>query len=291
VAARGSATPLPRPTVWLLGGLATAVAVVAIVPRGGHDQRAPVPASRVATVVATLGTLSITGRDGVQRFVNDAGGALFEGDTLESDGRARAVVVFTGGTTLKIDRDSATSFITGGELSLDRGAIYLDTGLRRVGEPEIAVRTSAGVVRHIGTQFDVRTQADVVVVRVREGSIIVDRTAARLVAHAGEAVHLRSNGTTDRRLIATHGADWAWVSHLVMPFTLEGATLESFLDWAAREQGWSWEFENPAVWKSVAGTVLHGAIEGLSVTEALDAVLPACGITFRREGHRLILRK
>ena len=281
---------LPRPAVWLFG-LATAVAVVAIVTRGGRVQPAPVPASRIANVAATAGTLSSTGRDGVRRPVKGAGMELFEGDTIESDGGGRAVIVMASGATLKIDRHSAIAFITETELSLDRGAIYLDTGPRRDGHPDIAIRTSAGVVRHIGTQFDVRTERDAVLVRVRDGSVSIERDAERFVADAGDAVRLLPSGKSERHRIATHGADWAWVSELVMPFTLEGATLESFLDWAAREEGWTWEFENPAVRKSVAGTVLHGSIEGLSVTEALEVVLPACGITFKRGGNRLTLRK
>jgi len=33
----------------------------------------------------------------------------------------------------------------------------------------------------------------------------------------------------------------------------------------------------------LSDTVLPGTIDGLTVTEALDAVLPACGIAYRRQ--------
>jgi hypothetical protein len=35
--------------------------------------------------------------------------------------------------------------------------------------------------------------------------------------------------------------------------------------------------------------VLHGSIDGFTPEEALAAVLPTCGLTFRREGERLIV--
>jgi hypothetical protein len=35
--------------------------------------------------------------------------------------------------------------------------------------------------------------------------------------------------------------------------------------------------------------VLHGSIDGLTPEEALGAVLPTCGLTFRLEGERLIV--
>jgi hypothetical protein len=63
----------------------------------------------------------------------------------------------------------------------------------------------------------------------------------------------------------------------------------AFLDWVSREQGWRWQFEQPAMRGRVEQIVLHGTIDGLTPEEALAAVLPTCGLSFRQDGARLIV--
>jgi hypothetical protein len=61
-------------------------------------------------------------------------------------------------------------------------------------------------------------------------------------------------------------------------FELEGHTLGEFLDWAAAEHGLRVEFEDPAVRPRAVATVLHGSVRGMDPDEALDTVLPTCGL-------------
>jgi hypothetical protein len=70
---------------------------------------------------------------------------------------------------------------------------------------------------------------------------------------------------------------------------LEGATVQTFLDWISREQGWDWEIADSTLRARAGRVVLHGSIEGLTPEEALAAVLPAAGLTYRREGARLVI--
>ena len=73
----------------------------------------------------------------------------------------------------------------------------------------------------------------------------------------------------------------------MQPFVLEGATLARFLDWAARQQGWRWTYADPTMRARFDRVVLHGTLEDLTVPEALDAVLPTCGLAVRRAGDLL----
>jgi hypothetical protein len=43
--------------------------------------------------------------------------------------------------------------------------------------------------------------------------------------------------------------------------------------------------------RRIEGIVLHGSIEGLTAEEALQAVLPTCGLTFRRTDDLIVISK
>jgi hypothetical protein len=180
--------------------------------------------------------------------------------------------------------------------TLERGAVYVDSGgVDSGGEPSAAVskaleiKTPFGSVRHVGTQFEVRLQESLLRVRVREGTVAVERASTRWTSQAGEALMLSRSGPPAREMIPTFGPDWNWVTDLAEPFHLEGARVPAFLQWVSREQGWRWQLEDPRMLDHIEQIVLHGSIDGLTPEEALSAVLPTCGLTFRLEGERLIV--
>jgi ferric-dicitrate binding protein FerR (iron transport regulator) len=284
---------LPRTTLWILGGLATAVAVTVLLGNGGPsvDGGGVVPRDRLASVVTTAGPVSLVESGGTRHPAIGPGVALFDGDRIETDAAGRVAIMLDGGTTVKIDRASTVVFVSRSTLSLDAGAIYLDTGRDRAVSADVVVKTSVGLVQHVGTQFEIRREHDGVVVRVREGLVSIKPLAGQLLAAAGEAVRVSRAGAAERRSVATYGDDWAWVSEVLLPFTLEGATLEAFLDWAAREQGWKWRFESRSTRAHAAGTILHGSIAGLTVDEALETVVAACGLAFTRKGDLVIVSR
>jgi hypothetical protein len=147
------------------------------------------------------------------------------------------------------------------------------------------------MVSHVGTQFELRLQPDSLNIRVREGevSVVVDGGNTRRTSRAGEALFISRDRPDVRSRIATSGSEWDWVTTIAQPFTLEGATVSAFLEWVSREQGWRWEYADAATGRRAERAVLHGSIEGLTPEEALAAVLPASGLTSRRDGDRLIV--
>jgi len=68
------------------------------------------------------------------------------------------------------------------------------------------------------------------------------------------------------------------------PPQLEGRPLTEFLAWAEREGGRPIRFADPALERANAATIVYGAIERLTVDEALDVVLPSCGLARRNDG-------
>jgi len=71
-------------------------------------------------------------------------------------------------------------------------------------------------------------------------------------------------------------------------FQVEGATLDAFLDWAAREGGWT--IDSSSVPGRIRTTILHGSISGLTPVEAHKKVMPTCGLTARISGERVTIR-
>jgi hypothetical protein len=124
---------------------------------------------------------------------------------------------------------------------------------------------------------------------VREGAVRIEHPDASIVVGAAEAVRIRPGGIAERRTIARYGPEWSWIETIPAPFTIEGAALEKFLHWVSREQGWEWQFRDAAAARHGKSVVLHGSIEGLTPAEALEAVLPTCGMTSQLRGARLLV--
>jgi hypothetical protein len=83
---------------------------------------------------------------------------------------------------------------------------------------------------------------------------------------------------------STSGADWDWIVRSVPPPRLQGRPLPEFLAWAEREGGRPIRFADPALERANRATIVYGAIEALTVEEALDVVLPSCGLARRTDG-------
>ena len=281
--------------LWAVSGAAVVAAAVVAgvwfraneVP-GSHAAVA-VPAE-VAALETVVGTVRVTRDGSASSVVNQPGLRLVAGDRLETPPEGRAVFLLAGGPSVKLDGDSTVIFDDGAGLTLVRGAVFVDAapGVR---DGDVHVRTALGVVRHLGTQFEVRLEDGGLRVRVREGTVAVENAEGRWISHEGEALRVAPGEAPERHAILTHGAEWNWVNELAPPFTLEGATLGAFLEWAGRHHGLRWQYADSELRDRVEGIVLHGSIEDLSAEEALEAVLRTCGLAFRRDGKRLVIIK
>ena len=120
-------------------------------------------------------------------------------------------------------------------------------------------------------------------VRVREGRVFLLGGAGRHEASAGTQLDA-AGGRVAKSVAPVHGPGWTWTEEAAPEFSLEGQSLEAFVHWAARETGLSVRFEDDALARSAPRTLLHGSTRGLTPSEALEVVLPTCGLALRREG-------
>jgi ferric-dicitrate binding protein FerR (iron transport regulator) len=273
------------------GGALAAIALVAVMWLHTREAPARVASSpaRVATLQTVLGTVVVTRNGSPPQTVNQPGLELLAGDRIETPAGSLAAFAI-GGTPVNIDRGSRVVLDGRSGLTLDRGALFVDAG-PAARDGDVHVRTPLGIVRHLGTQFEVRLLDEALRVRVREGSVALENADGRWVSREGEALRVTRGRSPERQPILTYGAEWSWVHELAPPFVLEGSTLGSFLEWASHHHGLRWQYADRGLRDRTAAIVLHGSIEGLPAEEALAAVLRTCGLTMRRQGELLLITK
>lgn len=276
---------------WLI---ASAAAVVAVGCTAWLWTSRPMPIVEqleIATVQSAIGTVRVTTPDKPQATgqITEVSRALRAGDRVEVASGGRAAFQIIDGASVRVAPGTTVVFRSTGRIELTQGTVYVDADPagRSV---RLAVETPFGTVSHSGTQFELRLRPESLDVRVREGEVSVEGREGRLTSRAGEALLVRRDRPAERRQISTSGPEWAWVTAMAPPFTLEGATVPAFLGWVSREQGWRWEYSDAATRQVAERTILHGSIDGLGPGEALLAVLPASGLTSTLDGDRLLVK-
>lgn len=279
-----------RQVVWwaaAAAGLAAAILIVGWL-RPYDIGRQPVAPDVVGHVVRIEGTVrSSPNRNApASQDVSD-GVQIRTSNVLETTSTGRVAVAFGSGTSVRLDRDTRVVVVAERSLVLERGAVYVDTDSQKAGP--LAIQTAHGEVRDIGTQFQVRVGSAAIRVLVREGEVLINGSRAQMTARAGEALFVAGSGLPERTAIARDAPEWAWASQVSPPFELEGSTVRRFLDWVVREKGWRWRFVDDDTSRRAAEIVAHGSIEGYTPEEALDVVLPTCGLAYVREGDEVIV--
>lgn len=260
---------------WIPLTAAAAIAVtVGIVWRTRAREQAPAAAPIVATV---------------ERAAEAApwrvGSALPPESEIETDRTGRLALRMAGGASARLDAGTRVRLASAALIELTRGAVYVDT---RGGDP-VSVRASAGLFQPSGTQFEVRVQADATLLKVREGTVRLERGSGTVQAAAGEHLAVRDDGGLVRRSIPPFGPEWEWVLAAAPMPDIEGMKVRRFLDWIARETGWRVEFADRDVSALADSVDLHGSISHLTPAEAVGVVLSSAGLEYRVSDGMLVV--
>jgi len=278
-----------RVTLRLAWSFAAAATIIVGVTLGawrlGVGPWAPVlPAALVETVVASVRLVD------ADRALLETGEPLLPGSLIETGADGRLAIRLASGHSVRLDTDTRLRLRSGSALDLDRGAVYVDSGVPDGAQRSIAIRTPLGVARDIGTQFEVRFGDESMVVRVREGEVELDRSGRAETASAGTELQLDASGELRRRAVALHGPEWDWAVRIAPAFDLDGRSLAEFLGWASRETGMTVVYLDASTAQKARDIALSGSVEGLTPEEALAAVLPTCGLDHEIEEGTVILK-
>jgi ferric-dicitrate binding protein FerR (iron transport regulator) len=232
------------------------------------------PAADSGAVLGEVAVVEPPGLLDVRRFAADVmlgtGSSIRVGQRL--DARGDSVVNLAGGGNLRLSRASAIGIQASDAVDITRGEIYVDIPPGAHDSSSFRVLTIAGEFRHVGTQFAVMTTDGQTRLRVREGEVIWRAAAGDSTVAAGTEVTIDRNGKATRRQIPTAGREWAWTEAIAPDIVIENRPLFEFLQWFARETGRKLEIDDSS--RTQAMTILmHGSVKGLTVTEALSAVM------------------
>ena len=273
-----------------VGVAASLLLTVGLVVRepAGRDSRQPVAIFEVRS-----GEVSAT--DAMGR--PSGPGAVLAGMVVTTGAGGRAAVRLPSGPAVRIDAESSVRFDSSRSLTLERGALYVDSGAAHPVDSGLEIATVLGSVRDVGTQFEARLLTGAerdpasasLRIRVREGKVLVTRGGEEHQAHAGGELVLQADGGLQQSEVAIYGPGWDWVQHAAPALAIEGASLADFLRWVSRETGLRWRFAGPRAGEAPEDIILHGSIDGLTAEEALAVVLPGCGYRHRRSGDQLWL--
>jgi ferric-dicitrate binding protein FerR (iron transport regulator) len=284
-----------RRTFRTVAALATAAALVVLVGWGRRLLEVPPAAVTVGRVDAVSGPASIRTISGRAAPPADLrrGDEVASGSALETGAGGRLAFRLSSGGSLRLDVDSRVEVLSDRTLALTSGAVYVDSG--RPDAPDdatarsIEIRTPAGNIREIGTQFEVRMIDAALRVRVREGLVSVDRPGGGLQVPSGRELRVEGNGSTSSREVLVHGEEWSWIAAITPMMEIEGRSLREFLDWMARERGLALRFGDGGVAAAVPTIRLNGSIAGMTLDQALESVLLTCRMRHRVEADLLVV--
>jgi ferric-dicitrate binding protein FerR (iron transport regulator) len=280
--------------LWTAAGLAAAASLVLVItllnPLGGTGVPSGTEARGLVEAVTGPVWARETGAgEASQPRVLEVGGDILPGSELETAEEGRTAILLASGHSVRLDTSTQLLLLDSGSIALKRGAVYIASGVESTEVESLDVHTPLGVVHEVGTQFEVRLEGESVRVRLREGAVVVRHDDQADEVEIGSELSLEADGTVARREVSTHGPEWEWVAGITPMPDLEGLSARAFLDWVARERGWTLAFADETVARSAGAIVLRGTVERLTLEEALEAVLPTCRMTYRvRDGVLLI---
>lgn len=273
-----------RRIAWSAAAVAAALLVVAGVSIARLD-RSVSPAGETAASGPLARVAAARGPSWIHRngsTASERGLPLHEGDpipagSMVSTGPDSGLALVDGeGRSIRLAGGSRIRYISSNAAALEEGVLYADAG--RGEEPTLTIETAYGRVRDLGTQFEVSLSDGSIRIRVREGSVTLESPERTHEIAAGMQLAWSGRGEASYEEAPVFGSSWRWAERIAPLRDLRGRSAREFLDWLARERGWSLRFRTPEA-EQAAGTItLSGSIQGLDLEEALDAVLPTCGM-------------
>jgi ferric-dicitrate binding protein FerR (iron transport regulator) len=247
----------------------------------------PVPV-QVASVVNIDGRMTYMADD-ADAHAGAIGQAVLVGETMQTDAGSRAALAFPSGLSVRVDHSTRFTVAAADRIELSAGALYIDAPSAKASNDPLTISTPAGSVRHLGTQYEVRTHADSVQVSVREGRVLVTAAnGANNTGEAGQMLRLSASGDVTRTTLAATDPQWQWTLEAAPVFDIDNQTLSSFLQWIARETGRRVVYASPRAEAAAADVKLRGSIAGLDADAALAAVLSTTQLRRYRTGEEEI---
>jgi ferric-dicitrate binding protein FerR (iron transport regulator) len=214
---------------------------------------------------------------------------LTGGTKLRTLAGGRAVLMLQGGASLRLAAETEVMLDAPGRLYVRQGMIYVDSG-QGARTARLEIVTPAGTARDLGTQFELQVAGAALRLRVREGSVAIDRGGGPVTGNAGEQISIDGLGAVERASIAADAVEWRWAEDLAPTPDIDGQPAAALIAWVARETGRRLHYESPDVEQRAATVILHGNIRHLEPLAALDAMLATTDLEYVVDGDTMEIR-
>ena len=250
-------------------GFAIAAGVVAFAMFSWTQRPAPQAPQVVARIATLTGGASL--RDERGEIIARASLPVHSGTTLATS-EGRVALTFGDSLSLRIDRQTRLRFDSRNQVTLLEGALYVDSGgVNTV--PALRIETPAGVVRHVGTQFQVQVIGGTTRVRVREGRVLLERASGVPTdIAAGDELRVAGDDLRWQRGLPSFGAEWEWSAAIAPALEIENRPLAEFLTWMSREHGWQVQYSDETLQHRTLDIRLHGSLDQLDTAAMLERV-------------------
>jgi ferric-dicitrate binding protein FerR (iron transport regulator) len=263
-------------------GFAMAAGVAALALLSWNQRSTPQVPQVVARIATLTGGASL--RQDRGESIASVSAPIYSGSTLATS-EGRVALTFGDSLSLRIDRQTRLRFDGRNQVTLLEGALYVDSGgVNTV--PALRIETPAGVVRHVGTQFQVQVTGGTTRVRVREGRVLLERASgAPTDIAAGDELRIAGDDLRWQRGLPSFGADWEWSAAIAPALEIENRPLAEFLTWIAREHGWQVQYTDETLQHRTLDIRLHGSLDQLDSAAMLERVALVTGVSLAaREG-------
>jgi ferric-dicitrate binding protein FerR (iron transport regulator) len=221
----------------------------------------------------------------VQHRTLQVGDILRSGDELTAHGVG--LISLPSGSNLRISADTVIRVSGQSDVELLRGMIYIDHPPPAAESTQLRVHTRAGTIEHVGTEFEVFSNEQMVRLRVREGRVRLRNSGQDIIAAAGMEVVAMADGHISRASWPTNGDSWRWVSSLAPSYEIEGRPLLAFLEFESRELGYQLIFADAHAREVAERTILHGTVRGREPLDAVTSVLATTSLSYSIRGNTL----
>jgi len=274
-----------RQRVLWAGAAAAAVFAIALMFQWTPPMAVPSELARVERM--TGGVEEATGE--AWRALGEARTPLKTGMKLRTLAGGRVALALAGGGSLRLDAETEVMLDAPGRVYVRHGTIYVDSGARP-GATRLQIVTPAGTARDIGTQFELQVAGSALRLRVREGSVSIDRGGQSLTGGAGEQIAIDALGGISRDVIEPAAAAWQWAESIAPAPDMDGRPAAELIAWAARETGRELRYVSPNAEQRASSVILHGNIRNLTPLAALEAMLATTDLEYALRGDTMEIR-
>jgi ferric-dicitrate binding protein FerR (iron transport regulator) len=273
--------------VWLAAAAAIVVAAVGLLTLRTLVQT---PRELMADVSKSFGVVQLREESSVEWQSAADTKSLRVGESIHTGADGRVALTLRDGVSLRLDHDTSVALVDVDRVDVTAGAVYIDSGTAGESGAKLQVGTPAGVVRHVGTQYEARIVGGGTRIRVREGRVdVAPSSGPRRTLQVGDQIVVSSRGIEERSRIEPNSDEWDWASNTAPEFDIDGKPMREFLAWAGRETGLKVVFATAESAAEAQRAVLSGSIMGLDPDEALAAVLPTTSLRSTERNGELVI--